>query len=113
MISDNTQSPMPVFHGSVQNASYKEQLVGRYQGNPVIEALPPILSAEQAAKLMAYYPEREANGDKFPAEIRMHLVMDAIHFVEPLPVHLDLEQRISRVIRDGYWGRNPMARNHW
>ena len=113
MKNDETPNPMPVFHGSFQNASYSEQLVGRYKGNPAIEALPPILSAEEAAKLMAHYPERQANAQKLPAEIRMHLVMDSIHFVEPLPVHLDLEQRISRVLRDAYPGRNPMARNHW
>ena len=41
---------MPPFRGMVQNASYKEQLVGRYKRNPAIESLPDILSAEDAAK---------------------------------------------------------------
>ena len=113
MNSEDTPNPMPIFSGSLQNASYTEQLVGRYKGNSAIEALPQILSAEDAAKLMAYYPEREPGGQKLPPEIRMHLIMDAVHFFEPLPVHIDLEQRISRVIRDGYVGRNPIAREHW
>jgi hypothetical protein len=65
------------------------------------------------AKLLAHYPERQPGGQKLPPEYRMHLIMDAVHFVEPLPVHIDLEQRISRVIRDGYIGRNPLARDHW
>ena len=113
MKNDDAPNPMPVFHGSFQNATYKEQLVGRYKGNPIIEALPPILSTEEAANLMAHYPERQANAQKLPPEVRMHLIMDALHFFEPLPVHIDLEQRISRVIRDGYIGRNPLARDHW
>jgi hypothetical protein len=113
MNSDDTPNPVPAFRGLVQNASYLDQLVGRYKGNPTIEALPQILSGENAAKLMAYYPERQPGGQKLPAEIRMHLIMDAVHFFEPLPVHIDLEQRLSRVIRDGYVGRNPVARDHW
>jgi hypothetical protein len=104
---------VPIFSGAVQNASYRDQLVGRYNGNPAIEALPPILSAEKAAKMLAYYPERQPGGERLPPEIRMHLIMDAMHFFEPLQVHIDLEQRLSRVIRDGYVGRNPVARDHW
>jgi hypothetical protein len=113
MNNDNKPNPMPVFHGSVENASYKEQLLERYKGNPTIEALPMIRSAQEVTDLMAYYPARQTNGRELPPEFRMHLIMDAVHFFEPLPVHIDLEQRISRVVRDGYLGRHPMARNHW
>ena len=109
----DAQTPMPVFHGMVEAAAYREQLVGRYKGNPVIEALPNILSAQDTASLLAHYPERDPKGNKAPPEIRMHLIMDALHFFEPLPVHIDLEQRISRVVRDGYVGRNPVAIDHW
>jgi hypothetical protein len=113
MNSEDTPSPAPTFRGLVQDASYQDQLVGRYKGNTTIEALPPILSEKKAAKLLAYYPEIEQGGRKMPPEIRLHLIMDAVHFFEPLPVHIDLEQRLSRVIRDGYFGRNPLARDHW
>lgn len=113
MNNTDTQNPMPIFHGMGQDASYREQLVGRYKGNPAIEALPSILSAQDAASLLAHYPERDPKGNKAPPEVRMHLIMDALHFFEPLPVHIDLEQRISRVIRDGYTGRNPIATEHW
>src|SRR5258708_363017 len=113
MNNDEALNPMPIFHGASQPASYTEQLVGRYKGNPLIEALPPIRSPQEAAKLMGFYPEPQLNSHKLPPEIRMHLVMDAVHFIQPLPVHIDLEQRMSRVIRDPYTGRNPMARDHW
>jgi hypothetical protein len=103
----------PTFRGLVQEACYTNQLLNRYSGIPTIEALPPIRSAEEAAKLLAHSPERQPNGQNLPPEYRMHLIMDAVHFFEPLAVHIDLEQRISRVIRDGYIGRNPLARDHW
>ena len=103
----------PVFRGFAQNAIYTDQLLHRYRGIPTIEALPPIRSAEEAVQLLAHYPERQPGGQKLPPELRMHLVLDAVHFFEPLPVHIDLEQRISRLIRDGYIGRNPVANDHW
>lgn len=113
MNSDDLPNPMPVFHGTAQNASYREQQVPRYKGNPLIEALPDILSAEDATKLLAYYPPRDPHARELPAEIRLHLLLDALHFFEPLHFHIDYEQRISRLIRDGYVGRDPMAKDHW
>jgi hypothetical protein len=113
MSNENIPNLKPTFRGLVQDASYTEQVLHRYKGIPTIEALPPIRSAEEAARLLAHYPDRQLGGQKLPPEYRMHLIMDAVHFFEPLPVHIDLEQRISRVIRDGYIGRNPLATDHW
>lgn len=113
MSKTENPNPMPIFHGNIQKAAYQKQLVSRYDGNPIIESLPGILSAADAAKILAYYPKHEPNGNKLPPEIRNHLIMDALHFFEPLPVHIDLEQRVSRVIRDGYVGRNPIDKEHW
>lgn len=113
MNSEDIQPAPAIFRGDVKDATYAQQLVGRYKGNPTIEALPRILSAEDAMKLLAFYPEKEHGSHKLPPEIRMHMIMDAVHFFQPLPVHIDLEQRLSRVIRDGYVGRNPVARDHW
>ena len=80
-INMDHQSPLPVFHGNTQTANYRKQLVKRYEGNPLIEALPGILSSADAAKLLAYHPKREPNSNKLPSEIRTHLVMEAIHFL--------------------------------
>jgi hypothetical protein len=113
MNSDALPNPMPVFHGTAQNASYREQQVPRYKGNPLIEALPDILSAEDAVNLLAYYPPRDPHASELPAEIRQHLLLDVLHFFQPLPFHIDYEQRVSRLVRDGYVGRNPIIRDHW
>ncbi len=37
-------------------AEYKEQLLSDYRGNPMIEALPPILSKEEFADKVTSYP---------------------------------------------------------
>lgn len=102
MTSTDFGNSSSVFRGATRDATYQQQAVARYSGNPVIEALPQILSPQDAAQLLAYYPEIGPGEREQPPEIRMHLIMDALHFFEPLPVHIDLEQRISRVIRDGY-----------
>jgi flagellar biosynthesis GTPase FlhF len=31
----------------------------------------------------------------------------------PLPRHIDVEQRFSRLLRGGYAGRNPTQAGHW
>lgn len=41
------------------------------------------------------------------------MIQSALDFFAPLPIHLDLEQRISRLIRAGYKARNPMTLGFW
>jgi len=113
MNNTDLPNPIPIFRGAVQKATDKKQSVPRYSGNPIIEALPDILSVEDSAKLLAYYPARVPNGQKLPPEIRMHLIMSALHFFQPLPVHMNLEQRVSRIVRDSYVGRDPLAKDYW
>lgn len=95
-------------------AGYLEQVVDEYRGNPLIEALPPILSEEGAAVAMLNFPEIPSDEDrKLPKEIRLHCVDRLKRLVQPLPIHLELESVVSSVIRGGYVGRNPMAAGTW
>ena len=41
------------------------------------------------------------------SHLRVHMVQRLFQCFQPLQVHLDLESRISRVIRQGYLARNP------
>ena len=53
-------------------AGYLEQVVTEYRGNPLIEALPPILSEEASAVAMSNYPEIPTDEDRRqPKEIRL------------------------------------------
>lgn len=90
-------------------AQYKEQPILEYQNNPLIEALPPIYSKGEVAEKIGNYPhvgEEERNLD---ASYRMHLVQRIFQYFQPLPIHLELEQRISRILRQSYVGRNPFS----
>ncbi len=108
-----TTSPLPVlqhFSGRCAEAAYQEVSVPSYRENPLIEALPVILTVEETARRLKYEPAYADDLRAQPTELRLHLLQDALRFFKPLPVHLELEQRFSRMIRAGYQGRNPLVR---
>lgn len=88
-------------------AEYGEQVIKEYSGNPFIEALPSILSTEEAIEKMAIYAEYNPKERMLDKHYRIHLVQRLFQCFQPLWIHLDLESRISRVIRQGYLARNP------
>lgn len=92
---------------SVQ-AWYEASPVLEYAGNPLIEALPPIWSEEDAAERLAEIPPMLDEERSLPKEIRLHCINRLSHLIQPLPIHLELEAAISSVLRGGYVGRNPM-----
>ena len=91
------------------DAQYLEQPVPNYNGNPFIEALPPIRSREDTAALLAREIEYRDEHRNLPVEIRQHLVAQISGFYEPLFEPLELDERMARMIRIGYLGRNPVA----
>lgn len=100
--------PVLVNQGIRVKASYKESEIPAYEGNPLISALPSILTEEQAGRQMAYFPAYDEKHRDLPNHLRFHLIQCGLKFFTPLPVHLDLERRFSCLIRGGYIGRNPM-----
>lgn len=104
---------LPVFRGQAEEATYQDPLIPPYRGNPLIEALPPILNVDGSIKILAYDPGYDEQHRTYPSELRLHLIQNIVHFFEPLPVHLDLEQRFSRMIRVGYQARNPIKPDFW
>lgn len=99
--------------GRSTSASYLDQEVSGYRGNPFIEALPPIMTEDEVIEALARYPPYEEAEREMPAHLRLHAIQNALQFFAPLPVHIDLEQRFSRMIRAGYQMRNPVARGFW
>lgn len=89
-------------------ALYTPQQIPAYQGNPNIEALPPIRSRADAAALMQRRPPYDPACRGWDTTLRKHLLLDALTFRQPLAVHLDLEERFGRMIRWGYIDRNPV-----
>ena len=88
-------------------AMYIDPGVERYRGNPLIEALPPIMDLKtmkaRLAGKVAFNPE-----DCFASgHLRAHQISCLLDdFFQPLSVHKQLEEKISIMMRMGYVGRN-------
>ncbi len=105
--------PIVAQWGRAEIAAYKAQEVLSYAGNPLLEALPPICSEDNAISGLEYYPPYRADDRALPPHIRYHILQNSLKMFVVLPRHVDLEQRFSRLLRGGYAERNPVERGHW
>lgn len=90
----------------IHNAVYREQIIPEYRGNPLIEALPEIVPSNGIVSRLAHFPSYDKEERQLDSQYRIHLIGRLYDVFQPLMTHLDLENRISRVIRQGYVGRN-------
>src|SRR5882724_2973205 len=109
----STGDTFSVFSGRRELAEYRETPIPRYQGNPLIEALPPILSESGISRSLAYYPPYDENHRALSAEHRIHIIHTVLDLFVPLPEHIDLAERFSCLLREGYTARNPIAVEYW
>src|SRR6266436_3288865 len=113
---DSNQKKPPSFmtaQGRQAAAGYLKQAIAGYCGNPFIEALPPIKTEDQAIEDLGRFPPYDASERRMPTHLRLHAIQNSLQCFVALPVHIDLEQRFSRMIRGGYQNRNPVAPGHW
>ena len=97
---------MPLPSNMVQ-AVYRESEIPSYRGNPLIEALPPTLNLKQL-KLALIGDVPFDPGDIYAdGRQRAHIISSLLDdFFQPLPAHIQLEEKLSILIRRGYVGRN-------
>ena len=94
------------------DAIYIKQPIIEYKGNPMIEALPMIKSKSEVIDSIAAYPPYDEEEKNLEAHIKLHVVQRIFKYFQPIPIHLDLESRISRMIRQGYMNRNPLSSDY-
>ncbi len=94
--------------GEYERATYKAQELEEYRNNPFIEALPNIFTVEDVVDKFTSIPQTNAEDKLKTANIRYHIIKRAKNFVQPLPIHIILERRLSSLIRRGYLARNPI-----
>ncbi|GGA75346.1 transposase [Neiella marina] len=88
-------------------ASYKSTGIKRYDGNPFIEALPPILSVAQTAQSIKGKIEFCPSDRLADPKSRMHMVVSLLDdYFQPLSQHVQLQEKIDMMLRMGYVGRN-------
>ncbi|GBG55936.1 hypothetical protein SPFL3102_02875 [Sporomusaceae bacterium FL31] len=96
----------------VEKPRYHKQVVEEYKSNPLIEALPPILSMDKAYDLLAVYPKYKKEEIEAPSEIRLQYVQRLKTYFQPLDKHIDLFHRFGAAIRQGYVTRNPITSDY-
>lgn len=92
----------------IELAKYETTAVSRYRGNPLIEALPPVLDVKDWPRLLLCRPEVTSDDLRLPAKDRCALVLALYQVFVPLPVHLVLAREIDLVLREGYVSRDPL-----
>ncbi|MGQ7244858.1 ATP-binding protein [Salinicola sp. V024] len=89
-------------------ADYIPQPIAEYSGNPLIEALPQILTEEAAMQLLANFPPLASPEElELDRSLRIHCIDRLRSVIQPMLLHLELESVFSSLIRRGYVGRNP------
>lgn len=89
-------------------AEYREQDIFEYQGNALIEALPPIYNQEEVIDRLSIYPPYNNKERYLDDHKRVHLISRLLHYFQAIPINLRIESSISRLIRSGYIYRNPV-----
>lgn len=107
--------PTRIVRGRKVVAVYREQKLSFYGDNPLIAALPAIHDTNTVIKRLTIYRRdlEILDLESLIPEERLHLVAEAENFFQPVDHHTDLERRFSRMIRQGYMGRNPVVWGYW
>ena len=91
----------------IHEARYMEQEIEAYKGNPLIEALPPILTPDDIEEKLSFLPAIKVNEKDLPSHLRIHCLLQWMKIFVLSDRHYELENNISLMIRGGYVGRNP------
>jgi hypothetical protein len=82
-----------------------------YGGNPLIEALPPILTQEAIHEDICHLPRVAFTAERaLPPHERTHCVSTIDDLIIPLPGTFEVEAALSVLIRRGYAARHPFDR---
>ncbi|MGE7114172.1 ATP-binding protein [Lysinibacillus sp. NPDC047702] len=97
-----------VLKGDMEEANYKPQMLTEYAQNPFIEALPPIFDEDDVLDRFMVTPRISEQDKQSETNIRYHVLKRVKNFIQPLPIHFEVERRLSTLIRRGYLARNPL-----
>jgi hypothetical protein len=94
-------------------ATYTPSEIPQYQGNPLIEALPLIMSEKAMRDALQVEIAYDDSQRKLPPEVRRHLLEAIADHYTVLPEHIQLGHALSKTIRGGYVCRNPINPTFW
>lgn len=89
-------------------AVYRKTGIDHYDGNPLIEALPPLKSPYEEAKKLREDFNFDDSMRAQSSVNRVHRLVPIVDkFFQPMASHMQLTEKISVMIRSGYVARNP------
>lgn len=92
---------------NMAKAVYSDPGIEPYRGNPLIEALPPIMTMQQIKQGLSGSIQFDPKDIYVDGPWRVHLISQLLDdFFQPISRHLQLESKLSIMIRQGYVGRN-------
>lgn len=91
----------------MNNVVYLPSPIPDFEGNPLIEALPPISSQKDIAKCLLNRPKPPRDIRSMPAEVRLMTTQQIVRFHQPLQSEMTLAMCIDKCLRWGYVDRNP------
>lgn len=97
-----------ILKGDAEKANYKVQEIEEYSDNPFIEALPHIFTDEEVIDRFTLFPMISLTDREKSSNLRYHIIKRVKNFIQPLPIHITIERRLSALIRRGYLARNPL-----
>lgn len=90
-------------------ANYRNSEIPEYRGNPLIEALPPVVRDDvEVMNAMSMEPIFAMDERTLAPAIRRELISRLNGLFIPLPPHFQLLERLSTNLRRSYTWRNPM-----
>lgn len=99
---------------NVLKAIYRETGVSSFDGNPLIEALPPIMTSNEVCSLIEWLPTApDEEQRKKPIELRYHELPGIRKIVYILPEYSLYGSIVSVILRNGYTTRNPQKVETW
>lgn len=101
-----------IYQGVKREAFYTESPIPDYNKNPLLQALPPILTDTQAVKRLLHLPEYDDSMRNHDDSVRYHLLRTSLRFFKPLTTHIQLERAFGGAIRQSYLERN-LAKNDY
>ena len=86
----NFDSPLSFTRGNIVQAVYRDPEIAAYAGNPLQEALPPILNTDQLILKLQYFPHYDEALRNAPNALRHLLIQESGRCFVPSDRHLDL-----------------------
>lgn len=90
-----------------QEASYTEQRIPQYAGNPLIEALPPMACENEILRSLMSLPNFNVSQRNWIPHERLAMIAQLSNFMVPLERHIQLSYSLDSMMRQGYIGRIP------